>query len=291
MTANPWDKFFWNDWENDPALKLCSLSAQGLWMRMLCICAKAEPKGYLLVAGRPLSPTDLASLVGKPEGEVETLLRELSVQGVLSLDRKERIYNRRMVRDAARSRKASENGKLGGNPSLGKEREKRQSLNPPLNPEVKPHKPEARYSEAKASGAVAPPTEFEEDDRTKLFGPGRQWLEKQTGQSTKQVRTLIGRWLKLVGDDATAVLAIVRRAKDLNIAEPIAWIEAALRGSIAPAAHRDDGVTDRHGHRIDWDARAIFFAKSGMWLEEWGDPKRSIPAEYRSKFSKLMEAA
>ncbi len=150
---------------------------------------------------------------------------------------------------------------------------------------------ETDSSEAKASGAEAPPTGFEEDDRSRLFGAARHWLEKQTGQSTKQVRSLQGRWLKLVGDDATAVLEVIRRAKDLNVAEPVAWIEAALRGSTAPAVRRDDGVTDQYGNRIDWDARASFFAKSGMWLEEWGDPRRSIPAEHRSKFSKLMEAA
>ena len=58
MGVNPWSKFFWNDWENDPALKLCSLAAQGLWMRMLCICAKGETRGWLLVSGRPLSVRD-----------------------------------------------------------------------------------------------------------------------------------------------------------------------------------------------------------------------------------------
>lgn len=154
---------------------------------------------------------------------------------------------------------------------------------PPLNPPTR--------SEANASGAFAPSNEFEEDDRTRLFGPARYWLEKQTGQSTKQIRSLQGRWLKIVGDDATAVLEVIRRAKDLNVAEPIAWIEAALRGSMPAAVRRDDGVTDQYGNRIDWDARASFFAKTGLWLDEWGDPRRSIPAEHRSKFSKLMEAA
>jgi hypothetical protein len=144
MTANPWDKFFWNDWENDPALKLCSLAAQGLWMRILCICAKADPKGYLIVAGRPLSATDLASLAGKAQPEIETLLCELSQYGVYSTDRTGRIYSRRMVRDLKRSRDASEKGKKGGNPTLLKERENSSQLKPPDKGEDKPQEPEAK---------------------------------------------------------------------------------------------------------------------------------------------------
>ena len=144
MSANPWDKFWWNDWENDPALKLCSLAAQGLWMRALCICAKADPKGYLVVAGRPLDSVGLASLAGKPEPEVETLLRELASYGVFSTDRTGRIYSRRMVRDVKKSRIAVENGSMGGNPSLGKGRGKSGLVNQVGNLDDKPHKPESR---------------------------------------------------------------------------------------------------------------------------------------------------
>jgi hypothetical protein len=49
MTAEPWSKWFWTDYEADPGLRLSSLAAQGLWMRMLCLMAKATPKGELRV--------------------------------------------------------------------------------------------------------------------------------------------------------------------------------------------------------------------------------------------------
>lgn len=169
MTANPWDKWYWNDWENDPALKLCSLAAQGLWMRMLCICAKADPKGYLLVAGQPLPPSDLGTLVGKPEAEVEMLLSELASKGVFSLDRKSRIYSRRMVRDVQKARIATQNGKKGGNPSLGKYNGISASDNPPLKPPDNTHKPDARSQEEEktvirpkpANRRISYPPEFE----------------------------------------------------------------------------------------------------------------------------------
>ena len=49
-TRLPWSKFEWQKWEAEPTLKLCSLGAQGLWMRLLCVMAQED--GYLLVNGR-----------------------------------------------------------------------------------------------------------------------------------------------------------------------------------------------------------------------------------------------
>ncbi len=111
MTSNPWSKFFWNDYENDPELKLCSLAAQGLWMRLLCLAAKASPTGYLVTAGRPLTTADIAQLVGKPLSEVETLVDELERNEVFSRDRRGVIFNRRMIRDAKRSQEGRKNAK------------------------------------------------------------------------------------------------------------------------------------------------------------------------------------
>jgi hypothetical protein len=123
MTAMPWDKFYWSDYESDTALKLCSLAAQGLWMRMLCICAHAEPKGFLMVAGKPLSIDDMASLFGKPVSEIEPLLNELESREIFSRNKAGNIYNRRMIRTEKKARTARENGKNGGNPTLSKQTE------------------------------------------------------------------------------------------------------------------------------------------------------------------------
>jgi hypothetical protein len=103
----PWSKFFWSDWEADQGLRLCSLAAQGLWMRMLCVCARHEPKGYLAINGKPLDVDAIARLAGVTETEAVTLMSELEANGVFSRDRSRRIYSRRMVRDA----KASQEGR------------------------------------------------------------------------------------------------------------------------------------------------------------------------------------
>lgn len=99
-------------------------------MRMLCLAAEADPTGYVLIGSRPVDATDLARLTGASEAEVTCLMSELDRNGVYSRDRKGRIYNRRMVRDDKLRRQAQQNGKLGGNPTLGKETTKPPGVNP-----------------------------------------------------------------------------------------------------------------------------------------------------------------
>jgi hypothetical protein len=103
MAEMPWSKFFWSDWESDQGLRLCSLAAQGLWMRMLCVCAKGDPIGYLAINGKPLDSTGVARLCGISAEEAESLMEELDLNGVFSRDRRGWIYNRRMMKDAKKS--------------------------------------------------------------------------------------------------------------------------------------------------------------------------------------------
>ncbi|MFT3987201.1 hypothetical protein [Aestuariivirga sp.] len=164
MAGTIWTKFFWADWESDASLRLCSLAAHGLWMKMLCIAAKADPTGYLTINGRSLGVTDIARLAGVTETECKSLLGELDRNGVFSRDRNGTIFSRRMVRDEKRSREAQKNGKKGGNPSLGKVTEKSSTLNPPLNPHLKPpdnggdktHKPIANSHKPEAAAPLPP---------------------------------------------------------------------------------------------------------------------------------------
>lgn len=151
MTATVWTKFFWNDWESDPALRLCSLAAQGLWMRLLCLAAKSDPVGYVLVNGHPLDATGIARVASVTEGEVEILLSELERNGVFSRDRKGRMFSRRMVRDANMRAISQKNGKKGGNPSLCKVEQKHEGVNPPVKSMDNTHIPEANIPEKKSA--------------------------------------------------------------------------------------------------------------------------------------------
>ena len=156
MSGTVWSKFFWSDWRNDAGLRLCSFAARGLWMDMLSIAAEAEPVGYVVVAGKPLRPADLARLLGGTVDEIETLLAELESNGVFSRDRRGAIYSRRLVRDAKKAAKSRENGKKGGNPTLGKKKDNPAWDNPPDNPASGiSHMPYARSHKVVPTAATA----------------------------------------------------------------------------------------------------------------------------------------
>ena len=119
MTDMPWDKFYWSDWDGDEKLRMCSPGAQALWMRMLCICSRAN--GYLMVADQALDAEALQTVTGWPLEDVTNWLADLEKWQVFSRDRRGVIYSRRIVKSKIRARKAREVGVLGGNPNLRKD--------------------------------------------------------------------------------------------------------------------------------------------------------------------------
>jgi hypothetical protein len=131
----PWAKWTWAHWENDETLALCSMAAQGFWMRLLCIAAKES--GVVLVGGKAPPVEDLAFITRQSADDVRAWLDELERRGVFSRDGKGQIYSRRMTRDAKIARRNQKNGKLGGNPNLRKESANQGSDNPSAQPPVK----------------------------------------------------------------------------------------------------------------------------------------------------------
>jgi hypothetical protein len=112
MSGLPWGKFYWRDWLTDPALSVCSLSAQGLWIRMLCIMAHSNPVGHLtLPPSRGLKGNSEAQQVARmclaDARHVRALLDELETRGVFTRNDAGVITSRRMIRDA----KLSESGR------------------------------------------------------------------------------------------------------------------------------------------------------------------------------------
>jgi hypothetical protein len=79
-------------------------------------------------------------------------------------------------------------------------------------------------SEAKASDASASP-----DVRTELFRRGLVTLARITGKTPNSCRSLIGRWLKTVDDEAIHVLGAIEEADHNRVADPVAWINRTLQ--------------------------------------------------------------
>ncbi len=228
----PWFKFYPSDWRADPALRMCSLGARGLWMELLCVMHEAAPRGFLLINGRTLTAVQMAGLVGCGVEDANSYLGELTEAGVLSRDEIGLIYSRRMRADTERAAKDRANGGKGGNPFL------KAGVNPPDNPpdngRDKAQKPEARqYSVSKDTGVAAPElpsaNPANADPRTMLFRDGVPAIRRLTGKSDGAARALIGKWLKTARDDCKRLNRVIEDAQDAKPADPVAWIEAALQ--------------------------------------------------------------
>lgn len=141
---NPFLKFYTSDWRSDPALKMCSMAARGLWIELICLMHEASPYGHLLVNGHSVTDAQLGALVGAPPEQITALLGELEAAGVFSRTRAGVIYSRKLTRLAKKAATARNNGRKGGNPSLSNTTENPPLDNPELNPEDKPQKPESR---------------------------------------------------------------------------------------------------------------------------------------------------
>lgn len=135
MSKKPAFQFYPGDWMKDPALRAVSLPARGLWIDTLCLMFESHRRGYLEHrTGSPVTPEQLARMVGCSVEEVTHLLLELENCGVLSSTEHGVIYSRRMIRDAERAVTNRDNGKKGGNPNLVAKSDNRIATDPVNRP-------------------------------------------------------------------------------------------------------------------------------------------------------------
>lgn len=200
----PWSKFFWRDWESDPALRLCSLEAQGLWMRMLCVMAQAHPIGYLKIADQPCSVEDVARAAGIDTAAATRLLAELEQRGVYSLTRHGVIYSRRMVRDAKNRKTNQKNGSKGGRVSVDKRKGIFKSLKPPLEPPLEPRSQKQEEKKEKTKPEVTTSAGATEPVQAPSLSPAerkRRWEIGMEAYIRKQfpdavARPLLEAWME-----------------------------------------------------------------------------------------------
>jgi hypothetical protein len=110
-----WWKFFPDNWLSDERLNLCSLGAQGLWIKLLCLMHKNVRRGCLEQAnGNPLSNEQIARFAGCSTEEAAQLLQQLQTAGVYSVFDNGVIYSRRMVKDEKLRTVRAKSGRKGG---------------------------------------------------------------------------------------------------------------------------------------------------------------------------------
>ena len=289
----PWAKWFFSDWRAEPRLKLVSRAARSLWLDMLGLAHESETPGFVRVGNLSLvDAAQIARVLGDTEAEIAPLLAELECAGVFSrvgdpalpadvaalvpASMPERtILSRKMLRDHAKAVANRKNGAKGGNPSLKADGITR-GLTDGLSQGVKAQKPEARVQllrncadapggkSQKRTGARSEPV----DAKTWLFTDGLQWLSKATGRAEGALRSQLGRWLRDAKEDAPAIRTAFEAAQDQGeLAEPVAWITAALKARAQAAIPFEP--TDAHG----WRQRFKAFKEHGAWPSKWGGTK------------------
>lgn len=113
--TRPSFQFYPDDWLSSPDLNACSLEAQGLWVKILCMMFLSPKRGVLLLSsGKQIDSKILARLTGEPEEKIKQLLAELEQAGVFSRLEDGAIYNRRMYREALIIEQRRQAGRLGG---------------------------------------------------------------------------------------------------------------------------------------------------------------------------------
>lgn len=227
-----WSKFWWQDWQRDPALRACSIAARGLWIEMLAIAHEGAPRGHVTINSKPASPKQIARVAGISERECEKLLAELEDNGVFSRTDTGTIYSRRMVRDTEASEMGKALGATGGNPALKAAKSK--PHNPGgggegLTPPFKLQEADIKKEKVPTTSDGVPPSPPEPDARTALFKTGLATYRDLTGRSEAQARQRIGQLLRTARDDAARVNAALAEAADLRPADPEAWLSRAVQ--------------------------------------------------------------
>lgn len=268
--TDPWLKFFPTDWRSDPKLRMCGLSARGLWIEMIALMHEATPYGHLLVSGLAPTDTQLAVLVGASPDQIPVLRGELEAAGVFSRTKEGVIYSRRMTRVAKKSAIARKNGKNGGNPTLRKQKDISSSDNQIPTDTLKPQKPEAIYQTASQSGASA-----KLYDRLIDAASSRGQCHQNLAMGIQPIVDLIGKGYDLEID----ILPVIQEKASPDRRTWSYFVTI---------------IVQRHSERqaipakptvkaIDWAARVQAFSEDGIWAMGWGprpgDPGCEAPAE------------
>lgn len=103
----PYFPFFPGDWLRD-GIAGCSLTTQGLWLRMMLVMHDSETYGELVVGGQKMTDEAIARRCGTTLKTYRKCLQELVNAGVPSMKPDGTIYSRRMVRDEEQRRQDAE---------------------------------------------------------------------------------------------------------------------------------------------------------------------------------------
>ncbi|WP_158924509.1 hypothetical protein [Acidisphaera sp. S103] len=304
MSANHrWLKFWPQDWQRDPALKICGIAAQGLWINLLCIMHEGDPYGHLTINGRGATNKQIGMLTGIGEHVADKLIAGLEEAGVFSRTDAGLIYSRRMLRDKAASDAGREHGKGGGNPSLTRRVKKYEKengyqggLTPPINrgdyqgaqtleaeADIEELRSSAEGGQTAGQGSLLPP---DPPTVVKPMTPAqvvqRECLEilaefdrknltdRDDVRAVSKTRAM---FVKRAGS-AEALLTVLRKTQSAGVDSPVGYLLTLLNEGKASNGTSNATVDPNDGRGIETWCKACNFEpttaptdkKVGKWL-------------------------
>lgn len=234
MAGSQSDSFFWNDWQGDPLLRACSHSAQGVWMRLLCIAAESKKKGYVLLNGKAPDVLELVPVIGGTLESVTGDIAELEKWGVFSRDRNGIIYCRKMVRDAKKRSASAKGGKIGGRVTADEHKGIHATRGGTRTPtrNVTRH-PKARSSSFSSSSSFSKsssvPNGTGAQSAPEIFQDAKQGNGKTHPPPAKLdlKKQVYDRGKEIFGSSAGGIITNILKAKENKYAKALALIEDA----------------------------------------------------------------
>jgi uncharacterized phage protein (TIGR02220 family) len=116
-------QFYPADWRKDLAVQALGYHDRGVWFEMLCLMHESSERGVMLLNGSPISEDVIARLLGLDNQTFNQTLTTLLTYGVAKRRQDDSaIFSKRMVDDEKLCKIRREAGKLGGNPTLLKQK-------------------------------------------------------------------------------------------------------------------------------------------------------------------------
>lgn len=254
---------YYDDALNDPKVQRLSADLFKAWVNLLCVASKSE--------GAIQSLSDAAFALRMPESKVAIIVTELSAAGLLDPVTggyfEPHNWPLRQFKADVTDPTAANRMRNYRNRKRNGDRNDTVTVTPP-----RADTEQIQSSELRSAGEPAT------DPRTDLFNRGRQILEKITGGTEASCRSQIGRWLKFVDDESIHVLGAIEDAERQRVADPRAWINAALqsRGK-THAATRQNGRGPSAITAAADDLVERFSREDGGWGGTREDSPRLLP--------------
>jgi hypothetical protein len=296
MNGTPWMKFYPADYLNDEALSFCSLAAQGLWMRMVCIMHRAKPYGHLLVNGQPVTDAMLAIVAGTTPDQIADLLRELEALAVFSRTQKGVIFSRRMTRDhrkanegrkAAQKRWDAEKAKPETAQASDFAEEKGRPNRPPNGP---PNGPPTTKNQNQNDSPYSPPRgDGDGFERFREAYPPRG----DASDAEKPVRSAYDRQVDAGADPEALVTAAKAYAADCRKQRTKPQYVKSAAKFLNQGVWRQYTGKPRPAERSDaeWRTNMAFYRRTRTWPSSWGDepgkPGCKVPAHVLAEFQEV----